>query len=73
MAHDIRFATGDFHFMERPEFVGIGLQTLLNLVPADTLVAAHVFLEAGFQRDEQLLSLLWCQFPVGFGALAHDG
>ncbi|MCD6050653.1 MAG: hypothetical protein K0Q55_2056 [Verrucomicrobia bacterium] len=65
MSDDIGFAAGLFHFVEGPEFFGIGFQSCLHLGPFEAFVAVLVFLEARFQGVEQFFALLGCQLLFG--------
>jgi hypothetical protein len=48
MPHYVRFTAGSFHFMERPQFSGMGFQPGLHLGPIQTFMAVQVFLKPGF-------------------------
>src|SRR6266849_3262598 len=61
MTNNIRFTTGSFHFIERPQFFSIGFQLCLYLSPGKTFISVHVFLKTGFQCSESLSTLLSCQ------------
>jgi hypothetical protein len=57
MTDNIRFAAGSFHFIERPEFVRIGLQPRLYSGPFKAFVADFVVLEASSQYAEKFITL----------------
>ena len=59
MTNNIRFTAGSFHFIERPQFFGIGFQLCLHFSPFKTFMAVHVFLKTGFQCSEQFFTLFW--------------
>jgi hypothetical protein len=52
VADDVRLAAGSFHFIERAELAGRGFEPCRHSCPIDTRVAAHIPLEARFQRFE---------------------
>jgi hypothetical protein len=58
MSDDIRFTTGVFHLIQRPQFLWMRFEPGLDFSPIEMLVAVHVPLEAGLQRSEQGFALL---------------
>jgi hypothetical protein len=47
-ANIIRFTTGSFQLVDRPQFLGLRLQPFRNLSPIKSLVAVHVFFKTDF-------------------------
>ena len=65
---DMRFTTSSFQPMKRQKFFRPGSEPRLDLRPFETLMTADVFLEACFQRREELLELsLGCFHLLTFG------
>lgn len=49
--------SGFFHLTQGPQFFSIRFQPRLHFSPRKSFVTVHVFLEAGFQRSEDLFKL----------------
>ena len=56
--HHVRFASRLLHFIERPEFGTVRLESCLYGGPFDTGMAVHVRFEAGLQGPQQVVALL---------------
>src|SRR5215471_2698256 len=75
MTDNIRFAAGALHFIQRPQFLRIRFQLLLDLGPVKTLVAINVFLKTRLQCFEEFFPLFCRQLLFAFDgcrALTHD-
>ena len=61
MTNDIRFATGHFQFIERPQVLVLA-SSFAWTSSIRSLMAAHVFLKTDFQNTKQLFTLFGYRF-----------